>query len=152
MLSSYCKFFWVQLRKVFQLASFTDLLLAHRVISFPRQWDAIIELNCSKFSHVRFGKDLTLVYTVYSYLQSKQKSEPRVITHGDELTLGNTTLHLHIHPGSQTCDSCEPGQVQAQAQGQTPIQQGTSVDLDDEGTVLVFKYVRALRFTIMADC
>lgn len=64
--------------------------------------------------------------------ESKQKSEPQVITHGDELTLGNTTFHLHIHPGSQTCDSCEPGQVQAQAQGQTQVQQGMSVDLDDE--------------------
>lgn len=48
--------------------------------------------------------------------ESKQRSKPQVITHGDELTLGTTTLHLHIHPGSQTCDSCEPGQVQAQAQ------------------------------------
>ena len=50
-----------------------------------------------------------------------------MITHGDELTLGSTTLHLHIHPGSQTCDSCEPGQVQAHAQ------QGPSFDQDDEG-------------------
>ena len=63
-------------------------------------------------------------------LQSKQKSEQRVITHGDELTLGTTTLCLHIHPGTQTCDSCEPGQVQAQAP------QGTSFVLDDEGTCL----------------
>ncbi|XP_020624844.1 angiogenic factor with G patch and FHA domains 1-like [Orbicella faveolata] len=58
--------------------------------------------------------------------ESKQKSEQRVITHGDELTLGTTTLCLHIHPGTQTCDSCEPGQVQAQAP------QGTSFSMDDE--------------------
>ena len=61
------------------------------------------------------------------FLQSKQESKPQVITHGDELTLGSTTLLLHIHPGSQTCDSCEPGQVQAQAQ------QGTLIAQDDEG-------------------
>lgn len=65
---------------------------------------------------------------VFFDLQSKQKSEQHVITHGDELTLGTTTLHLHIHPGTQTCDSCEPGQVQAQAH------QGTSFTEDDEGT------------------
>ena len=53
------------------------------------------------------------------FLQSKQESKPQVITHGDELTLGSTSLRLHIHPGSQTCDSCEPGQVQAQAQQET---------------------------------
>lgn len=58
--------------------------------------------------------------------ESKQKSEQYVITHGDELTLGTTTLCLHIHPGTQTCDSCEPGQVQAQAP------QGPSFSLDDE--------------------
>lgn len=58
--------------------------------------------------------------------ESKRKSELHVITHGDELTLGTTTLHLHIHPGTQTCDSCEPGQVQAQAHPGTP----SSVDDD----------------------
>ena len=62
-----------------------------------------------------------------NFLQSKQESKPQVITHGDELTLGSTSLRLHIHPGSQTCDSCEPGQVQAQAQ------QGTLFVQDDEG-------------------
>ena len=61
------------------------------------------------------------------FLQSKQESKPQVITHGDELTLGSTSLRLHIHPGSQTCDSCEPGQVQAQTQ------QGTLFAQDDEG-------------------
>lgn len=71
-------------------------------------------------------------FSVFSF-KSKQKSEPQVVTHGDELTLGSTTLHLHIHPGSQTCDSCEPGQVQAQVLNQAPAG-GTSFDQDDEGT------------------
>lgn len=65
------------------------------------------------------------------FLQSKQESKPQVITHGDELTLGGSSLRLHIHPGSQTCDSCEPGQVQAQAQAHA--QQGTLFVQDDEG-------------------
>ena len=37
-----------------------------------------------------------------------------MLTHGDNLTVGGTTLLLHIHPGNDTCDECEPGQVQAQ--------------------------------------
>lgn len=61
--------------------------------------------------------------------ESKQKSQLQVITHGDELTLGTTTFHLHIHPGTQTCDSCEPGQVQALAH------QGTSTAVDDDVTI-----------------
>ena len=73
---------------------------------------------------------MTVHIHVFFDLQSKQKSEQYVITHGDELTLGTTTLHLHIHPGTQTCDSCEPGQVQAQAH------QGTSFPEDDEGTCI----------------
>lgn len=63
--------------------------------------------------------------------ESKQKSEPQVLTHGDELILGSTTLHLHIHSGLQTCDSCEPGQIQAQVLNQAPAG-GTSFDQDDE--------------------
>lgn len=37
-----------------------------------------------------------------------------MLTHGDRLTVGGTTLLLHIHPGNDTCYDCEPGLVQAQ--------------------------------------
>ncbi|EDO45576.1 predicted protein [Nematostella vectensis] len=45
--------------------------------------------------------------------QSKDTSELHVLTHGDTLSVGGTRLLLHIHPGMETCDECEPGQVQA---------------------------------------
>ncbi|XP_042307487.1 angiogenic factor with G patch and FHA domains 1 isoform X2 [Sceloporus undulatus] len=46
-------------------------------------------------------------------LQPKTKSEPQVLEHGDEVKIGETVLSFHIHPGSETCDGCEPGQVRA---------------------------------------
>ena len=45
-------------------------------------------------------------------------SEPKPLFHGDELRIGGTTLELHIHPGTDTCEGCEPGQVLAQIQQQ----------------------------------
>lgn len=35
------------------------------------------------------------------------------IGHMNVLNLGGTDIELHIHPGTETCDGCEPGQVQA---------------------------------------
>ncbi|XP_028395800.1 angiogenic factor with G patch and FHA domains 1-like isoform X2 [Dendronephthya gigantea] len=46
--------------------------------------------------------------------ESKQESEGHKLSHGEQLKIGSTTFLLHIHPGSETCDECEPGQVQAQ--------------------------------------
>ncbi|XP_020659733.3 angiogenic factor with G patch and FHA domains 1 isoform X2 [Pogona vitticeps] len=46
-------------------------------------------------------------------LQPKTKSNPHVLEHGDEVKIGETVLSFHIHPGSETCDGCEPGQVRA---------------------------------------
>ncbi|XP_035296393.1 angiogenic factor with G patch and FHA domains 1 isoform X5 [Cricetulus griseus] len=46
-------------------------------------------------------------------LQPKTKSDPYVLEHGDEVKIGETVLSFHIHPGSETCDGCEPGQVRA---------------------------------------
>ena len=50
--------------------------------------------------------------------------EPYPLSHGDEVLLGATTLLFHIHPGTETCDDCEPGQVRAQAAQQ--VTQGIS--------------------------
>lgn len=36
-----------------------------------------------------------------------------IINHDDIVEVGKTKLLLHIHKGSETCDNCEPGQVQA---------------------------------------
>ncbi|XP_008854213.1 angiogenic factor with G patch and FHA domains 1 [Nannospalax galili] len=46
-------------------------------------------------------------------LQPKTKCDPYVLEHGDEVKIGETVLSFHIHPGSETCDGCEPGQVRA---------------------------------------
>ncbi|NXI55716.1 AGGF1 factor, partial [Chloroceryle aenea] len=44
-------------------------------------------------------------------LQPKTKCDPYILEHGDEVKIGETVLSFHIHPGSDTCDGCEPGQV-----------------------------------------
>ncbi|XP_064295660.1 angiogenic factor with G patch and FHA domains 1 isoform X2 [Phalacrocorax carbo] len=46
-------------------------------------------------------------------LQPKIKCDPYILEHGDEVKIGETVLSFHIHPGSETCDGCEPGQVRA---------------------------------------
>ncbi|XP_063819759.1 angiogenic factor with G patch and FHA domains 1 [Pseudophryne corroboree] len=46
-------------------------------------------------------------------LQPKAVSEPCVLQHGDEVKFGETVLSFHVHPGSETCFGCEPGQVRA---------------------------------------
>lgn len=46
-------------------------------------------------------------------LQPKIKCEPHALMHGDEVKMGDTVLSFHIHPGTDTCDGCEPGQVMA---------------------------------------
>ncbi|KAM8984938.1 angiogenic factor with G patch and FHA domains 1 isoform 1-T1 [Ara ararauna] len=46
-------------------------------------------------------------------LQPKTKCNPYILEHGDEVKIGETVLSFHIHPGSDTCDGCEPGQVRA---------------------------------------
>ncbi|XP_071994123.1 angiogenic factor with G patch and FHA domains 1 isoform X1 [Engystomops pustulosus] len=46
-------------------------------------------------------------------LQPKIICEPVTIHHGDEVKFGETVLSFHVHPGSETCDGCEPGQVRA---------------------------------------
>lgn len=54
-------------------------------------------------------------------------SQPRcvsaacAVSHGDVVRLGeDTRLLFHIHDGSDTCDDCEPGQVQAALSKQEP--------------------------------
>uniref|UniRef100_A0A8C6UFL6 Angiogenic factor with G patch and FHA domains 1 n=1 Tax=Neogobius melanostomus TaxID=47308 RepID=A0A8C6UFL6_9GOBI len=46
-------------------------------------------------------------------LQPKALSPPVALTHGDEVKMGDTVLSFHIHPGTDTCDGCEPGQILA---------------------------------------
>ncbi|XP_018592135.1 angiogenic factor with G patch and FHA domains 1 isoform X2 [Scleropages formosus] len=84
----------------------------------------IPEMGVSKFhAEVRFDPDLQCYLLVDQgsqngtvingnrILQPKTKCEPCVLAHGDEIKMGETVLSFHIHPGNETCDGCEPGQV-----------------------------------------
>ena len=102
------------------------------LIVAPTSSCGLLKLVLQSINPSRISGDYSIFVSLFLFLKSKQKSEPQVLTHGDELILGSTTLHLHIHPGLQTCDSCEPGQIQAQVLNQAPAG-GTSFDQDDEG-------------------
>ncbi|XP_070542245.1 angiogenic factor with G patch and FHA domains 1-like isoform X1 [Ptychodera flava] len=52
--------------------------------------------------------------------KAREESECSALSHGDTVTMGTTVLRVHIHPGDETCDDCEPGQVQAVLQKHTP--------------------------------
>ena len=73
-------------------------------------------------------------------LQSKDKSTVHVLTHGDNLLVGATELLLHIHPALDTCDGCEPGQIQALQQ--SPLHCG-----EDNSKCMVFYKFKHLRTT-----
>ena len=45
--------------------------------------------------------------------ESKRASEWSQINHKDYLRIGNTVFLIHLHRAQETCDHCEPGQVQA---------------------------------------
>lgn len=48
-------------------------------------------------------------YTMYVLQQSKKVSEWKPLKHGDILQISCTRFNLHVHPGTDTCDLCEPG-------------------------------------------
>ncbi|KAL4228321.1 Angiogenic factor with G patch and FHA domains 1 [Mactra antiquata] len=54
---------------------------------------------------------------------SKIASEPYKINHGDTIQIGSTILLCHIHHGTDTCDQCEPGVVQASLKSQQSQQE-----------------------------
>ncbi|XP_070204785.1 angiogenic factor with G patch and FHA domains 1-like isoform X2 [Littorina saxatilis] len=92
----------------------------------PRHAIQIQDINVSKIhAEIMYDYDNNC-YTVEdmgsqngTFINSLRISEPKErsaavpVTHGDTLQVGSTTMLLHIHPGSDTCDSCEPGQVLA---------------------------------------
>ncbi|XP_002732757.1 angiogenic factor with G patch and FHA domains 1-like [Saccoglossus kowalevskii] len=52
--------------------------------------------------------------------EARQESDYNMLSHDDILKVAMTTLLVHIHPGDDTCDKCEPGVVQAQIAKQQP--------------------------------
>ncbi|GCB73734.1 hypothetical protein scyTo_0002815 [Scyliorhinus torazame] len=86
----------------------------------------IAEIGVSKFhAEVYFDKDLEeymlvdqgsqngTVVNGNRILMPKNKCDPHRLEHGDEVKFGETVLSFHIHPGTDTCNGCEPGQVKA---------------------------------------
>lgn len=84
----------------------------------------IAELGVSKFhAEVYFDQDLQeymlldkgsqngTVVNGNRILAVKDTCDPYKLEHGDEIKFGETVLSFHIHPGTDTCNGCEPGQV-----------------------------------------
>ncbi|XP_008947415.1 PREDICTED: angiogenic factor with G patch and FHA domains 1, partial [Merops nubicus] len=69
--------------------------------------------NLQNYVLVDQGSQNGTVVNGNQILQPKTKCNPYVLEHGDEVKIGETVLSFHIHPGSDTCDGCEPGQVRA---------------------------------------
>ncbi|XP_065071946.1 angiogenic factor with G patch and FHA domains 1-like [Rhopilema esculentum] len=57
----------------------------------------------------------------------KKESDWVQINHKDFLKVGNTAFALHVHQKQETCDGCEPGQVQALLIESKPVDYSTSV-------------------------
>ncbi|NXW88633.1 AGGF1 factor, partial [Alopecoenas beccarii] len=107
------------------------IITAVKPATIGREKDAghtlqIPEVGVSKFhAEVYFDHDLQSYVLVdqgsqngtvvngNQILQPKTKCDPYILEHGDEVKIGETVLSFHIHPGSDTCDGCEPGQVRA---------------------------------------
>ncbi|KAG8456510.1 hypothetical protein GDO86_002333 [Hymenochirus boettgeri] len=107
------------------------IITAVKNATFGREKDMghtirIPELGVSKFhAEVYFHQDLQSYVLVdqgsqngtvingNQILKPKEISEPYMLQHGDEVKFGETVLSFHVHPGSETCDGCEPGQVRA---------------------------------------
>ncbi|XP_062455731.1 angiogenic factor with G patch and FHA domains 1 isoform X2 [Rhea pennata] len=70
-------------------------------------------------------------------LQPKTKCDPYILEHGDEVKIGDTVLSFHIHPGSDTCDGCEPGQVRAHLRLDTKKESSVCPALSKEERELV---------------
>ncbi|KAM6228277.1 angiogenic factor with G patch and FHA domains 1-like [Spheniscus humboldti] len=69
--------------------------------------------NLQNYVLVDQGSQNGTVVNGNQILQPKTKCDPYILEHGDEVKIGETVLSFHIHPGSDTCDGCEPGQVRA---------------------------------------
>ena len=63
-------------------------------------------------------------FQLFIFKQSKEKSAAHPISHDDILEVGSTCFLLHIHNDHDTCEDCEPGQVQAKLKAMNPVKNG----------------------------
>ncbi|GAB6019974.1 Angiogenic factor with G patch and FHA domains 1 [Chamberlinius hualienensis] len=71
------------------------------------------EIVYVKPNHCYTVKDLGSVNGTFLNDRLISKTNRHALEHGDTIALGKTKLLIHIHKGNETCDDCEPGQVQA---------------------------------------
>ncbi|XP_074933777.1 angiogenic factor with G patch and FHA domains 1-like [Phalacrocorax aristotelis] len=120
-----------QLRKNYKKSNYFYFVMIYVSTCLSREKDAghalqIPEVGVSKFhAEVYFDHDLQnyvlvdqgsqngTVVNGNQILQPKTKCDPYILEHGDEVKIGETVLSFHIHPDSDKCDGCEPGQVRA---------------------------------------
>ncbi|CAH1796253.1 unnamed protein product [Owenia fusiformis] len=96
-----------------------------------------------------------------TFVNNERISKPKVmgkpfpLSHRDELKIGGSTFLLHIHPGTETCDECEPGQIQAaQKLEQTKdfvVQSKTDRDLERKKQLKLIKKKFGLEKTAYDD-
>ncbi|KAK7478400.1 hypothetical protein BaRGS_00030325 [Batillaria attramentaria] len=100
----------------------------------PRHVIQVPDINVSKI-HAEFQFDYSNnCYTVQdlgsqngTFINDLRISETKVassavpVCHGDTLQVASTRMLLHIHPGTDTCDHCEPGQVLAAIRAQQTV-------------------------------
>ncbi|GFO06216.1 angiogenic factor with g patch and fha domains 1 [Plakobranchus ocellatus] len=77
--------------------------------------------------------------------ESKQESAAYPLSHEDILEIGSTRFLLHIHSGHDTCEDCEPGQVQAKLRALNPIKNDHIVLSKDEKNRHRLKELKQLR-------
>ncbi|XP_053557357.1 angiogenic factor with G patch and FHA domains 1 isoform X2 [Bombina bombina] len=75
--------------------------------------EVYFDSNLQSYVLVDQGSQNGTVINGNQILQPKEVCEPYVLQHGDEVKFGETVLSFHVHPGSETCNGCEPGQVRA---------------------------------------
>ena len=49
----------------------------------------------------------------FSYFSNFSQGDSLALRHGDKICIADTEMSVHIHPGSDTCDDCEPGVAKA---------------------------------------
>ncbi|BFY97792.1 hypothetical protein BsWGS_00831 [Bradybaena similaris] len=77
--------------------------------------------------------------------QKKPESNCCKLHHDDLLQIGSTTFLLHIHKRNETCDNCEPGQVQARIKAASTVKHSYPVMSQEEKKRLQRKELKNIK-------
>ncbi|RUS78445.1 hypothetical protein EGW08_013791, partial [Elysia chlorotica] len=90
------------------------------------------DYNCSSYFVTDNGSQNGTLLNSQRLSESKTKSAAHHLSHGDVLEVGSSRLLLHIHSGHETCEDCEPGQVQAKLRALNPVKNDHVILSKDE--------------------